>query len=116
QWATRGDKLARVFGGSDADGLPARGKLGAELQALIQTGGLSLVDNFRIDEVRQSADQLNVMGTRDGQICVLKNVDSIIAATGQRPDLAMNRELRLGLDSALECVEELGPLIDPNEH
>ena len=37
-------------------------------------------------------------------------------ATGQRPDLAMTRELRLELDPWLESVKALGPLIDPNLH
>ena len=39
-----------------------------------------------------------------------------MAATGQRPDLAMTRELRLELDPWLESVRALGPLIDPNLH
>ena len=37
-------------------------------------------------------------------------------ATGQRPDLAMTRELRLDLDPWLECPRVLGPMIDPNLH
>ena len=37
-------------------------------------------------------------------------------STSQRPDLSIDRELRLGIDSALECSEALGPLIDPNIH
>ena len=43
-------------------------------------------------------------------------VDRIIAATGQRPDLALTRELRLDLDPWLESAKALGPLIDPNLH
>ena len=43
-------------------------------------------------------------------------VDRIIAATGQRPDLSLTRELRLGLDPWLESAKALGPLIDPNVH
>ena len=42
--------------------------------------------------------------------------DRIIVATGQRPDLALTRELRLELDPWLESAKALGPLIDPNEH
>ena len=42
--------------------------------------------------------------------------DRIVVATGQRPDLAMTRELRLELDPWLESVKALGPLIDPNLH
>ena len=43
-------------------------------------------------------------------------VDRIIAATGQRPDLTLTRELRLDLDPWLESTKALGPLIDPNLH
>jgi len=43
-------------------------------------------------------------------------VDRIVVATGQRPDPAMTRELRLELDPWLECTRALGPLIDPNLH
>jgi hypothetical protein len=115
-WATRGDNLTRVFGGGGGDGLPARGKLGAELRALAESGGLSLIRNFRIESVRAASSQLEVAGTRSGEPFLLTGVDSIIAATGQRPNLDMNRELRLALDPALECAATLGPLIDPNEH
>lgn len=115
-WATRGDNLTRVFGGGDGDGLPARGRLGAELRALTENGSLSLVQNFRIDGLREVAGKLEVTGTRSGESFALTGVDSIIASTGQRPDLAITRELRLALDPALESAEVLGPLIDPNEH
>jgi hypothetical protein len=43
-------------------------------------------------------------------------VDRIVAATGQRPDLSLTRELRLDLDPWLESAKALGPLIDPNVH
>jgi len=43
-------------------------------------------------------------------------VDRIVVCTGQRPDLAMTRELRLDLDPWLESTRTLGPMIDPNLH
>lgn len=115
-WATRSDNLTRVFGGGDGDGLPARGKLGAELRALTNAGSLSLLQSFRIEALRDVAGKLEVAGTRAGKVFALSGIDSIIASTGQRPDLAMTRELRLALDPALESAAVLGPLIDPNEH
>lgn len=115
-WATRSDNLTRVFGGGDGDGLAARGKLGAELRALTDNGSLSLVQNFQIEALREVAAQLEIAGTRDGKAFVISGIDSVVASTGQRPDLAMTRELRLSLDPALESAQFLGPLIDPNEH
>jgi hypothetical protein len=116
RWATRGDNLKRIFGGGDADGLPARGQLGSRLKALTDSGQLVLLKGFRIEAVREVAGTLTAAGTRAGAPFELAGVDQIIAATGQRPDLGLTRELRLALDPALECAATLGPLIDPNEH
>jgi pyridine nucleotide-disulfide oxidoreductase len=115
-WATRSADLTRVFGGGDADGLPARGQLGAALRALIDSGALSMIDRFRIESLREVDGRLEIAGRRGGEPFAIRGVDSIVAATGQRPDLATDRELRLAIDPALECVEALGPLIDPNVH
>jgi hypothetical protein len=116
RWATRSADLSRVFGGGEADGLPARGRLGDELRKHVASGALATVPQFRIQAVREVGDKLHVVGTQNGTPLELRDLDSIVASTGQRPDLAPNRELRLGLDTALECASTLGPLIDPNEH
>jgi hypothetical protein len=42
--------------------------------------------------------------------------DIIVPCTGFRPELDILRELRLGLDPAVEAPVELGPLIDPEFH
>ncbi|WP_204309857.1 hypothetical protein, partial [Klebsiella michiganensis] len=34
-WSTRSTNLARIYGGGDADQLPARGELGAQTRALV---------------------------------------------------------------------------------
>lgn len=115
-WATRGTDLSRVFGGGDTDGLPARGRLGSALRTLTETGALTLVQRFQIESLRETEGKVDVAGVRDGAHHVVRGLDAIIAATGQRPDLSIERELRLGIDSALECAEALGPLIDPNIH
>lgn len=116
RWATRGDDLTRVFGGGESDGLPARGRLGEELRALLDRGGLTLIESLRIEAVRRRGATLEVIGTRRGEPHVESGIDAIIAATGQRPDLALHRELRLSLHAALESTAALGPLIDPNVH
>jgi thioredoxin reductase len=115
-WATRSADLSRVFGGGDADGLPARGRLGSELRALAESGALKLVQQFRIESVSEIDGKVEVAGTLDSEHHVVSGLDAIVAATGQRPDLSIDRELRLGIDSALDSVEALAPLIDPNVH
>ncbi|MER9429391.1 NAD(P)-binding protein [Mesorhizobium sp. M0408] len=115
-WTTRGTDLVRIYGGGDADQLPARGELGAEVRELAESGGVRLVTAFAAVSIRDANGRLVVEGqTRDG-LQALGPVDRIIAATGQRPDLSLTRELRLELDPWLESVKALGPLIDPNEH
>jgi len=115
-WVTRGSNLERVFGGGDSDGLPARGRLGSALRLLVEAGRITMIDDFRVSTVREVAGQLEVLGERHGERLALAGIDSVIAATGQRPDLRLTRELRVSLDHALESVTALAPLIDPNEH
>lgn len=115
-WATRSTNLIRIYGGGDADQLPARGELGADTRELVESGRVRLTTGFAIVALRQNNGRLLVEGeTADGRQ-IIGPVDRIIAATGQRPDLCLTRELRLDLDPWLESAKTLGPLIDPNEH
>ena len=117
-WAVRSPVLTRVFGGGDADALPARGQLGSQLKALRDRGGLEFVSGLRITALREdAAGSITVSGLDlEGRTREIAGVDEIIAATGQRPDLRITSELRLRLDPMLESTEALAPLIDPNEH
>lgn len=116
-WAVRAPTLARVFGGGEADALPARGKLGQSLKALRDEGALTFLSGMRITEVAREGAQITVRGIdAAGQSVIETDIDAIICATGQRPDLSLTRELRLKLDPWIESTEALGPLIDPNVH
>lgn len=116
-WAVRGKDPSRAFGGGAGDALPARGQLGAALKALRATGGLELISDFHIAAIHSNRSTLSVVGSRsDGGEMRVDSIDEIIAATGQRPDLSLTRELRLDLDPQLESTTALGPLIDPNVH
>jgi thioredoxin reductase len=115
-WVTRGSNLARVFGGGAADALPARGALGATLRGLVDAGRVTMVDEFRITSLQDEGGLIDVRGVRAGEGVALSGFDEIIAATGNRPDLSITRELRLSLDPSLESVTALAPLIDPNHH
>ena len=116
-WSVRSPELPRVFGGGDADALPARGALGVALRELRDSGRLVFQSGFRITEIRSEAGRLCVVGVGDGGVAHrIDGVDEIICATGQRPNLALTSELRVSLHPWLECVKALGPLIDPNLH
>jgi hypothetical protein len=115
-WATRSTDLKRLYGGGEADKLPARGELGADLKALVDAGQAALVTGFSTMAVRAVGDRLVLEGETASGRRSIGPVDRIVAVTGQRPDLSMTRELRLDLDPWLESTRALGPLIDPNEH
>lgn len=115
-WATRGVDLARIYSGGDADQLPARGELGAEVKELAESGRVTLVTGFSTIAIREVGGRLFVEGETAEETRRIGPVDRIIAATGQRPDLSLTRELRLDLDPWLESTKALGPLIDPNLH
>ena len=115
-WATRGTNLIRIYGGGNADQLPARGELGAYTRDLVESGRVSLTTGFATVAVRGDGARMSVEGETTDGLRRLGPVDRIIAATGQRPHLSLTRELRLDLDPWLESTKALGPLIDPNEH
>ncbi len=116
-WLIRRGTPARLYGGGDADGLPARGRLGSSLKAAVESGKITLVRNATITRLTSSgaAGRGTVEAdTRDG----VRSwpVDAIVNATGFRPDLDLVRELRLDLDPGTEAPTRLAPLIDPNFH
>ena len=115
-WATRATDLARIYSGGDADQLPARGELGANVRGLVDQGRVSLVTGFAILALSEERGAIIVKGETANGLRWIGPVDRIIAATGQRPDLSLTRELRLDLDPWLESAKALGPLIDPNVH
>ena len=47
-WATRSADLARIYSGGDADQLPARGELGADVRALVDSGRVSCMTGFAV--------------------------------------------------------------------
>lgn len=115
-WVTRSTNLARIFGGGANDQLPARGALGGQLRELIDKGRIDLISGFATEAIVSSEVGLVLRGETTAGPRSLWPVDEIICATGQRPELAITRELRLELDPWLESVKALGPLIDPNIH
>ncbi|WP_449282952.1 FAD-dependent oxidoreductase [Leucobacter sp.] len=114
-WGIRGRSARRLFGGGAADELPARGLLGTRLKEAVDTGQITFLKDFTITRLTPEGDQVRVDadGSNGTQSVV---VDTIAAATGFRPDLAMLREMRLDLDPITEAPVKLGPLIDPNSH
>jgi thioredoxin reductase len=113
-WAIRAERPSRLYGGKRADGLPARGALGDRLAQAVDDGQVTLVTRFSITSVSRDARGSLTVTSADGRS--LGPFDRIIATTGQRPDLALTRELRLDLDPWLESARALGPMIDPNLH
>ncbi|MCR4269163.1 NAD(P)/FAD-dependent oxidoreductase, partial [Nitratireductor sp. ZSWI3] len=114
-WALRRDRIARLLGGGLNDQLPGRGALGLAAKRAIDEGRLKMLAPFLVDRVVRLGDGLRVDATLGGD-AVVEEVDRIVVATGFRPDFSFLRELRLGLDPAVEATPALAPLIDPNFH
>ncbi|MGG5888972.1 FAD-dependent oxidoreductase [Falsiroseomonas sp. HC035] len=114
-WAFRRPLGAVSFGGGARDGLAARGSLGARAQVLVESGAVTALAPFRLDRIAEENGALAVTGRQDGRATTVR-VDRMIVATGFRPDLSFLREVRLGLDPAVEATPALAPLIDPNLH
>ena len=112
-WLLRRGAVGNVFGGGDADELPARGALGRRAAAAVDAGHIEAVRGFRTAEVRP-ADGGLVLVADDGR--ELEPVDEVVAVTGFRPDLSWLSELRLELDATLQAPVGLAPLVDPNVH
>jgi hypothetical protein len=111
-WAVRRSDIGLLFGGQDRDGLPARGSLGGRLRKLVDLGVVEMVTGFRPSGLEKRTGGLHLIGPG----AAIGPVHEIVVATGSRPDLEPLRELRLGLDPALESPTSLAPLIDPNVH
>jgi thioredoxin reductase len=111
-WAVRRARTAELFGGGTADDLPERAALGAAVEQLVAGGQVALATGIEIEALESNGDGILVRHVGG----VLGPVDEIVAATGFRPELSMLRELRLGLDPAVEAPTAIAPLIDPNVH
>ncbi|TDQ00301.1 FAD-dependent oxidoreductase [Labedaea rhizosphaerae] len=113
-WLLRRQAVGAVFGGGEADQLPARGALGLRAKAALAAGHIRVVTGFRTEEVRRDAHGLLTLVSADG--ARVDGVDEVVVLTGFRPDLAWLSEVRLALDPALQAPTALAPLIDPNVH
>jgi len=115
-WVLRGEEPQKSFGGGASDKLPTRGELGRVFGRIVEAGGVRVEAGFRLSHIGSSKDGRLRLGA--GSACCGRHVlaDELIVATGFRPDLSFLREVRTGLDPALECPPLLAPLIDPNFH
>jgi hypothetical protein len=114
-WAFRRPLPEVNFGGGAADGLSARGALGAQARTLVETGMIEAMAPFLVHRIERDGNALLVHGDQAGEARAVR-VDRVIVATGFRPDLSFLGEVRLGLDVAVQSTPALAPLIDPNLH
>src|SRR5215207_4700328 len=66
-WLLRRGAVGNVFGGGDADELPARGALGRRAAAAVDAGRITVVRGFRTAEVRQDDPGRLVLVDEDGR-------------------------------------------------
>ncbi|UZM97801.1 hypothetical protein OL548_22775 [Lysinibacillus sp. MHQ-1] len=97
------------------DALAARGTLGIRIHELVDTGKIEVITPFYISQVKK-VENIHIVGAMNGEQKVLTGFEELIVNAGSRPDLSINSELRLSIDSATESAHSLAPLIDPNVH
>ncbi|MEY8188740.1 FAD-dependent oxidoreductase [Peribacillus simplex] len=115
-WVLRKKQINEVYGGQENDGLAARGELGIRIQQLVESGRIIILTPFHINGVTQTNNKITVVGELNGEEFTLGDIDEIVVSTGFRPDTSFLNEIRINLDSAVESIEALAPLIDPNIH
>lgn len=115
-WVLRKKRVEDAYGGEEKDSLAARGELGSRIHKLVDEGKITVYTPFYIQELEQTALGIVIKGEGKNGEQQLPAVDEIIANTGSRPDFTFLKEIRLSIDSAVESVEALAPLIDPNVH
>ena len=115
-WAIRRSDPSKAYGAMEDDELPARGKVGLELRHRVEEGRIDLVSDFRVQTMDEIDGIVRLIGSdSEGELHSI-DVDEVVVATGQRPNLDITRELRLEIDAWLEAPVRLAPLIDPNIH
>lgn len=114
-WIMRKKSVEEAYGGEEKDALAARGALGVRIRELVDTGKVEVITPFYISQVKKE-ENIHIVGTINGEQKVLTGFEELIVNAGNRPDLSINSELRLSIDTATESVQALAPLIDPNEH
>lgn len=115
-WVLRKKHVKEAYGGQENDGLQARGELGTRIQKLVDMKLAEAITPFYIHEVNNVDGKISVSGELDGEESTIGLIDEIVVSTGFRPDTSFLNEIRLSLDSSVESVEALAPLIDPNIH
>jgi thioredoxin reductase len=115
-WVLRKKNIADVYGGQEKDALEARGALGIRIEQLVVNDRVNVYTPFQIQQIQKRDGRLRIIGFQGDQKFALPDVDEIISNTGSRPDFSFIREIRLSIDSALESVNAIAELIDPNIH
>lgn len=115
-WVLRKKQIQEVYGGQENDGLAARGELGIRIQQLVESGRIHALTPFHINGVYPTNGQITMVGELDGEEFTIGDIDEIVVSTGFRPDTSFLNEIRINLDSAVESIGTLAPLIDPNIH
>ena len=113
-WLLRRGAVGNVFGGGEADQLPARGALGLRAKRAAEAGHIETVTGFRTAAVGRGEDGTLILESFEGHR--VEGIDEVVVLTGFRPDLLWLSEIRLDLDPVLQAPTKLAPLIDPNVH
>lgn len=115
-WIMRRGNVQEAYGGEEKDALEARGALGGRVHQLVDSGKVSVITPYLIQQLEKTNNEITIVGDKNGEVVTLVGVHEMIVNTGSRPNFKILNELRTSIDTATESVEALAPLIDPNIH
>ncbi|MEH7226624.1 NAD(P)-binding domain-containing protein [Bacillus sp. JJ1566] len=115
-WVLRKQHVNEAYGGQENDGLQARGELGIKIQKMVESEQIKVLTPFYIHTLKGENGKITVTGNLNSEEVSIPDIDEIVVSTGFRPDVSFLHEIRLNLNPAVESVEALAPLIDPNIH
>ncbi|WP_010677732.1 NAD(P)-binding domain-containing protein [Bacillus timonensis] len=115
-WAMRKQNVKEAYGGQENDSLEARGELGIRIQKLVDSEQIKVIPSFYINNLQKENGKITVKGYQRTKETLIHDIDELVVSTGFRPDVSFLNEIRVNLDPAVESVEALAPLIDPNLH
>lgn len=110
-WAIRRDQQNDDCGDDDSF-LNERTLLRRDTRELVDTGRVQLHTGVRITDIALEDDGVRIESPGHE----MPVVDQIVACTGFRPDLSIERELRTEVFSIFECIYNLAELIDPDRN
>lgn len=86
-WIMRKKSVDEAYGGQEKDALAARGALVVRINELVDSGKVEVITPFYISQMKKD-ENIQIVGTKNGEQKVLTGFEELIVNEGNRPDLS----------------------------